>query len=87
PRRSQTYVLVYVDDLVIVGGGAGQTENEVVEKFGVSGIPTKFIIGKDNRIKFKSVGFSGNDEELVTEIKMMIEIAGGDGMDDLSGAP
>ncbi|MEL6853455.1 MAG: TlpA disulfide reductase family protein, partial [Bacteroidota bacterium] len=62
-------------------------DSKVVSEFKVEGIPTKFIIGKDNRIKFKSVGYSGNDEELVNEIKMMIEIAGADGASMASGAP
>ncbi len=34
-------------------------QNEVVEKFGVQGIPTKFIIDGNGKIRFQSVGFSG----------------------------
>ncbi len=52
-------------------------KNEVVTKFGVEGIPTKFIIDPDSHIRFKSVGYSGNNEELVEELKLMIEMAGG----------
>jgi peroxiredoxin len=51
--------------------------NEVVGKFGVSGIPTKFIVDGNGRIRFKSVGFSGNDKELLEELSLMIELAGG----------
>jgi len=50
---------------------------KVVSDFGVSGIPTKFIIDKNGMIKFRSGGFNGNDEELVDELTMMIELAGG----------
>lgn len=52
-------------------------KNEVVSQFGVSGIPTKFILDKEGNIRFKSVGFNGNDDELVKEISLMIEMAGG----------
>ena len=58
-------------------------EDKVVKNFGVEGIPTKFIIDGNGHIRFKSVGFSGNDEELVTELSMMIEMASGPG----KGAP
>ncbi len=51
------------------------TENKMVEDFKVSGIPTKFIIDKNGKIRFKSVGFSGKDDELVDELTTMIELA------------
>ncbi len=50
------------------------SDNKVVTAFKVKGIPTKFVIGKDGNIKFKSVGFSGNSDELVEEIRTMIEL-------------
>ena len=50
-------------------------ENEIVSKFKVSGIPTKFIVDKNGNIRFKSVGFSGNNADLVTELSMMIDMA------------
>ncbi|MCU0391434.1 MAG: redoxin domain-containing protein [Thermoflexibacter sp.] len=49
-------------------------ENTVVTSFGVSGIPTKFIIDKNGDIRFKSVGFSGNADAVADEISMMIEM-------------
>lgn len=49
-------------------------DSKVVAQFGVSGIPTKFVIGRDGNIKFKSVGFEG-DEKLMDELEAMIEIA------------
>lgn len=51
-------------------------ENKVVENFGVSGIPTKFIIDKNGNIRFKSVGFGGDNDALVEELSLMIELAG-----------
>ena len=48
-------------------------ENKVVADYKVDGIPTKFIIGKDQKIKFKSIGFDGNDDKLVDELSIMID--------------
>ncbi|MFT3909843.1 MAG: TlpA disulfide reductase family protein [Ferruginibacter sp.] len=50
-------------------------DNKMVEDFKVNGIPTKFIIDKDGKIRFKAVGFSGNDDALVDELSTMIELA------------
>jgi thiol-disulfide isomerase/thioredoxin len=47
----------------------------VVNNYKVSGIPTKFVIGKDGKLRFKSVGFSGTDEKLVDEISAMIDLS------------
>lgn len=53
-------------------------DNAVVESYNVTGIPTKFVVDRNGKIRFKAVGFNGNDQELVDEISTMIEIAGGD---------
>jgi len=50
------------------------TENKVITSFGVDGIPTKFIIDKKGKIRFKSVGFSGSADKLVEELSQMIEM-------------
>jgi hypothetical protein len=34
----------------------------VVEKYGVDGIPTKFILDKNGKIQFKSIGFEGGQK-------------------------
>ena len=47
---------------------------EVAGKYGISGIPTKVIIDKDGKIRFKAVGYSGQTEKLVDEMDIMIEI-------------
>jgi peroxiredoxin len=49
-------------------------QNEVVAKYKVEGIPTKFVIDKEGNIRFRSVGFSGNTEKMVEELTMMIEM-------------
>lgn len=50
-------------------------DDAVVASYKVEGIPTKFVIGPDQKTRFRSVGFSGNNEELVEELKIMIEMA------------
>lgn len=37
-------------------------DTDVVSQYGVEGIPTKFIIGKNGNIRFKDVGFGGAQE-------------------------
>ncbi len=51
-------------------------DNKMVEDFKVNGIPTKFVIDREGKIRFKAVGFEGNDDNLVDELTTMIEIAG-----------
>ncbi|MGP8329947.1 MAG: redoxin domain-containing protein [Methanosarcinaceae archaeon] len=48
--------------------------NTAVADYKVEGIPTKFIVDKNGTIRFKSVGFSGNAEELVDELSIMIDM-------------
>ncbi len=52
-------------------------DNKVVSDFKVNGIPTKFVIDKTGSIRFKSVGFGGNDEALIDEVSMMVDMASG----------
>jgi peroxiredoxin len=47
-------------------------ENEVIEKFKVSGIPTKFIVDQKGKIRFKSIGFMGSADGLVAELQTMV---------------
>jgi peroxiredoxin len=51
-------------------------DSKVIDAYKVTGIPTKFVIGPDGRIKFKSVGYSGNTESVLMEISQMIKLAG-----------
>ncbi len=49
-------------------------DNKVIESYGVSGIPTKFIVDKNGAVRFTSIGFSGSAEKLVDEISLMIDL-------------
>ena len=46
----------------------------VIDDYRVDGIPTKFIIDKNGRVRFKSVGYSGSPDRLVDEVSLMIEM-------------
>jgi len=48
--------------------------NKVVESFGISGIPTKFILDKNGNIRFRVTGFSGSNESAVEELSAMIDM-------------
>ena len=50
------------------------SESKVVEKYGVEGIPTKFVVDKKGNIRFKSVGFSGDADKLVEELSIVIDL-------------
>ena len=50
-------------------------DDKVVSSFGVSGIPTKYILDRQGKIRFKTVGFNGSSEGLVEELSGMIELA------------
>lgn len=52
-------------------------ENSTVTDFGVSGIPTKFILDKEGNIRFESTGFNGNDDALIEEISIVVEMLRG----------
>ncbi|MDR6785467.1 peroxiredoxin [Pedobacter africanus] len=48
---------------------------DIVSAYKVDGIPTKFIIGPDGNIRFKSVGFSGSADAVVKELDTMIGLS------------
>ena len=50
-------------------------DNKVVEQFKVEGIPTKFVLDKEGKIRFKSIGWDGSDEKLMNELTAMIDMA------------
>ena len=41
--------------------------NNVVESFGVDGIPAKFVLDEKGNIRFSITGFAGSDEAAVEE--------------------
>jgi len=49
-------------------------DNKVVESYKVTGIPTKIFIDKEGKIRYKSVGFNGNPDEMVKEIENIINL-------------
>ena len=53
----------------------GSNEFVVVSNFKVEGIPTKFVIDPNGKIRFKSVGWGGSVDGLVNELSAMIELA------------
>jgi thiol-disulfide isomerase/thioredoxin len=48
-------------------------DDAVVQQFGVTGIPTKFYLGKDGRIQFKEVGYLP-EEQFIKEATEKIEV-------------
>ena len=50
-------------------------KNAVVESYKVTGIPTKFVIDKNGRIRFRFTGFSGGEDAAVEEVAAMIALA------------
>jgi peroxiredoxin len=53
-------------------------ENDTAaEKFGVSGIPVKFVINPAGNVCFSSVGFNGSTEQTAVEMEAMVELAKG----------
>lgn len=48
---------------------------DVISKFDVPGIPTKFIIDGKGNIRFRKVGFSGSADGTVKELDLMISLA------------
>jgi len=52
----------------------GSRKFSTSSNYGITGIPTKIIIGPNGKVKFKKVGYSGNNEQMIKEIDMMIEL-------------
>jgi thiol-disulfide isomerase/thioredoxin len=55
-------------------------DEDIIEKYGVDGIPTKFMIDQRGQIRFKNVGFEGGDkmlQEMEAEIAVLLGKQGG----------
>jgi len=52
-----------------------QSKFDVIEKYKVTGIPTKFVVDGNGNIRFKKIGGSANIDGTVKELDMMIEMA------------
>ncbi|MEZ0542428.1 redoxin family protein [Fibrella arboris] len=46
---------------------------KVADSFGVAGIPTKVIIDPKGRVRYRSIGYSGNAEATAEEITLVVE--------------
>jgi thiol-disulfide isomerase/thioredoxin len=51
-------------------------EYDVALKYSAEIIPTKFVIGKDGNIKFRTVGFNGSKDYVMQEMTAMISYEG-----------
>jgi thiol-disulfide isomerase/thioredoxin len=60
--------------VLIDGKVKDSNDYEVAKKYGITGIPTKIIIGPSGKINFRAVGFSGNNDKLKQEIDLMIDL-------------
>ncbi|MGJ7030735.1 TlpA family protein disulfide reductase [Niabella hirudinis] len=49
-------------------------DSKVAESFAVNGIPAKFLIDGNGNVRFKVIGFNGDTDNLVEEMKAMIEV-------------
>lgn len=50
------------------------TDDKIIENYAVEGIPTKFLIDKNGNIRFKVVGYDGNLDKLLDEMKLMVSV-------------
>jgi len=48
-------------------------DTDVVTKYEVTGIPTKFVVDKDGMIQFKTIGFSG-EQKMISELDAQFEL-------------
>ncbi|WP_055435220.1 TlpA family protein disulfide reductase [Lacinutrix algicola] len=60
--------------VLIDGKVKDSNDYEVAKKYGITGIPTKIIIGPTGKINFRAVGFSGNNDKLKQEMDLMIDL-------------
>ena len=51
------------------------SQYETVSAYGVNAIPTKFVLNKEGKIRFKATGFTGTTESLAEDLSIMIELA------------
>lgn len=63
---------------VLYDKAQAETGNDfaVVKDYEVEGIPTKFVVDGNGQIRFKDVGWNGNEFAFMQELQTMIEMAG-----------
>jgi thiol-disulfide isomerase/thioredoxin len=75
PRR-EAAVKKFMADLKLRLPVVYDSGYETSQKFGVEGIPTKFVIDRAGKIQFMSVGFHNGDDmvdELITQIEVLLK--------------
>ena len=65
----------YKFDLYMDPRDASTKHSPAADAFKVDGIPAKFIIDGDGKIRFKAAGFSGKAEAVAEEVVQMVEMA------------
>ncbi|GAA4083390.1 hypothetical protein GCM10022392_00010 [Mucilaginibacter panaciglaebae] len=73
---------VLIDDKLETGRQA-----KVVSAYGVTGIPTKFVIDKNGHIRFKYVGYSGSSDKVADEVSNMLELTANAGNEEAAAKP
>lgn len=48
--------------------------DETISRYKVSGIPTKFIIDKNGKIRLKIVGYEGDDNKFIKDLEILLEL-------------
>ncbi len=61
-KRKQTFNVIF--DL----------DAEVAKSYGVTGIPAKFFIDVNGKLRYKASGFSGNTDATVMELKVLVDL-------------
>jgi thiol-disulfide isomerase/thioredoxin len=69
----------YKFDLYMDPRNPSTKHSPAADAFGIDGIPAKFIIDGNGKIRFKVSGFEGKDEAAAEEVVQMIELARKDG--------
>ncbi|GAB3014439.1 redoxin family protein [Spirosoma pulveris] len=49
-------------------------QQKVANAYKVQGIPTKVVIGPDGRVRYRTIGYSGNPESTVNELSLVVEM-------------
>ncbi|GAB2537108.1 redoxin family protein [Spirosoma aerophilum] len=50
------------------------SQQKVANAYKVQGIPTKVVIGPDGRIRYRTIGYSGDPESTVNELSLVVEM-------------
>ena len=75
PEQAFKFITVQKLPFTVLMDNLENGVNTTAANYKVTGIPAKFIIGKNGSIKFKRVGFGGSNEQVVDEISKMIDLA------------